>query len=47
MKKAKIKERREYIKDVVSEYKNKGTAIKKLAEELFLSERTIRSDLEK
>jgi DeoR/GlpR family transcriptional regulator of sugar metabolism len=41
-----IKERRAvYVAEVVEQYNNKPAAYKKLSEELFLSERTIRNDL--
>ena len=43
-----IKEKRaEYIKQRVSNVKNKPTEIKRLADELFLSEFTVRRDLKK
>jgi DeoR/GlpR family transcriptional regulator of sugar metabolism len=38
--------RAQYIAEVVESYNNKTTAIKHLSRELFLSERTIRRDLD-
>jgi DeoR/GlpR family transcriptional regulator of sugar metabolism len=34
-----------YVKEFVASYKNKTTAIRLLSEKLFLSEKTIRRDL--
>ena len=45
--KGKLVERAKYIKQRVEVVKNKPTEIKRLANELFLSERTIYSDLKK
>jgi len=45
--KGKLVERAKYIKQRVEVVKNKPTEIKRLAKELFLSEKTIRRDLVK
>lgn len=45
MNKSKIDERKEYVKDVVNKSENTTKAVEKLANELFLSERTIWRDL--
>jgi len=44
---SKLKNRSQYIKERLGKVNNKSTEIKRLAEELFLSERTIRRDAEK
>jgi len=44
---SKLKERAQYVKERVGKVNNKTTEIKRLAKELFLSERTIRRDAEK
>lgn len=41
------KKRADYIKDIVNKSKNTAKAIKKLSNELYLSERTIERDLNK
>jgi hypothetical protein len=46
MQKNKIQERREYVKSVVNQSPNTTEAVRELADELFLSERTIWYDLE-
>jgi DeoR/GlpR family transcriptional regulator of sugar metabolism len=45
MKKSKIDERREYVKEVVSRSPRTTRAVKDLSEQLFLSEQTIWNDL--
>ena len=40
-----LKKRRQYIKERVEKVKNKNTEIKRLSNELFLSEKTIKRDL--
>jgi len=45
--KEKMQKRSEHVKAVVSKTPSVSKAIKKLAKELFLSERTIYRDLEK
>lgn len=46
MNKSKLEERREYVKTVVNSSKNTTKAVEKLANELFLAERTIWRDLQ-
>ena len=46
MKKVKQEERRKYVKDICNKSKSTDDAIAKLADELFLSEKTIRRDFE-
>jgi len=45
--KSKLEDRADYIKKRVEAVKNKPTEIKRLADELFLSEKTVRRDLKK
>jgi DeoR/GlpR family transcriptional regulator of sugar metabolism len=45
MKKSKIEERREYVKEVVSKSARTTRAVKDLSNHLFLSEQTIWNDL--
>jgi DeoR/GlpR family transcriptional regulator of sugar metabolism len=47
MKKSKIEQRREYVKEVVNRSARTSRAVKDLSEQLFLSERTIWDDLNK
>jgi len=48
MKKEKqIERRREYVKQRIESARNRGTEVKRLADELFLNQRTIYRDLEK
>lgn len=47
MNKHKLDERKRYVKKRVEKVKNKTSEIKRLADELFLSERTIKNDLQK
>ena len=46
MNKSKIEERREFVKEVVNTSGNITGTVKQLADDLFLSERTIWRDLE-
>jgi DeoR/GlpR family transcriptional regulator of sugar metabolism len=46
MNKSKIEQRREYVKEVVNRSPRVTRAVHDLAEQLFLSERTIYRDLE-
>ena len=46
MNKSKLTQRAEYIKTRVESVRNKQTEIKRIADELFLSERTVRRDLD-
>ncbi len=45
--KSKLQERQEYIKKRVENVRNKPSEIKRLADELFLSEKTVRRDLKR
>tara|TARA_R110002012_G_scaffold271164_3_gene456355 strand:- start:1527 stop:1676 length:150 start_codon:yes stop_codon:yes gene_type:complete len=45
--KSKLEKRAEHIKNVVNKSKNTMKAIKRLSNELYLSERTIERDLKK
>jgi len=45
MRKSKIEQRREYVKDVVSRSPRTTRAVQDLSEHLFLSEQTIWNDL--
>ena len=47
MNKNKLEERAKYVQKRVDKVNNKPTEIKRLADELFLSEKTIRKDLGK